>query len=116
MQEHPTEQRKQRSLSQNAALHLYCSRLADALNDAGFDMRSFPWKEGIDIPWNQAMVKEFLWKPVMEVMTGKHSTTEMNTVDPSEIYDVVDRHISQVTGVHVEFPSEETLSEEQRER
>ena len=32
---------KQRSQTQNAALHLFCSQLADALNDAGFDFRVF---------------------------------------------------------------------------
>lgn len=107
--------RKQRTLSQNAALHKYCELLAEALNDAGFDMRSFPWKEGVDIPWNKDMVKEYLWKPVMEVMTGKHSTTEMNTVDPSEIYEVVNRHIAQTTGVQVDWPSEESLMYETEE-
>ena len=41
-------------------------------------------------------------------MTGKHSTTELNTVDPSEIYEVLNRHLGERLGVHVEWPSEET--------
>ena len=110
----PEPNRKQRTPQQNAAFWLYCTRLAEALNEAGFDMRSFPWKEGIDIPWNKQMVHDFLWIPVQEVMTTKESTTELNTVDVNEIYEVVNRHIAQTTGVSVEWPSEESLSEGQR--
>ena len=98
--------RKKRTPPQNNALHLYCELLAQALNDAGFDMKR-TLKHDVEIPWNKDMVKEHIWKPVQESMTGKKSTTEMNTVDPSEIYEVVSRYLGQRTGVYVPWPSNE---------
>ena len=100
------ENRKPRTLSQNAALHLYYRMLAEALNDAGLDARK-TLKPEIEIPWTPEMIKDLLWRPIQEAMTGKHSTTELNTVDPSEIYQVLDRHLGEKFGLHVPFPSHE---------
>ena len=100
------ENRKPRTLSQNAALHLYYRMLAEALNDAGLDARK-TLKPEIEIPWTPEMIKDLLWRPIQEAMTGKHSTTELNTVDPSEIYQVLDRHLGEKFGLHVPFPSYE---------
>ena len=55
---------KQRTTTQNKALHVYCGLVADALNDAGFDMRRFI-KPEIDIPWSMVSVKEHLWKVII---------------------------------------------------
>ena len=98
--------RKQRTLQQNKALHKFCELLADALNDAGYDMKK-TLKPGVDIPWTKDMIKEHIWRPVMKAMEGVESTTEMNTVDPSEIYEVVNRHMAEKFGVHVSWPSNE---------
>ena len=95
--------RKQRTGRQNRCLHLFCEQLAVALNDAGWDMKK-TLKPGVDIPWTKTSVKEFLWRPIQEAMTGKRSTTEMNTVDPSEIYEVLSRHMGEKLGVHVAWP------------
>ena len=100
------ENRKPRTLSQNAALHLYYRMLAEALNDAGLDARK-TLKPEIEIPWTPEMIKDLLWRPIQEAMTGKHSTTELNTVDPSEIYQVLDRHLGEKFSLHVPFPSYE---------
>jgi hypothetical protein len=97
-----------RTLTQNKALHLYCQMLAGALNDAGFDMRR-TLKQDVDIPWNKSSVKEFLWKPIQKAMTGKGSTTELTTVEPSEVYETLNRHIAEKFGISVEWPSLETL-------
>ena len=101
-----TKEDQQRTVLQNKALHKYFELLATALNDAGWDMKK-TLKQEVDIPWTKEMVKEHLWRPIQEIMLAKHSTTEMNTKDPSEIYAVLDRHLSSKTGVHVEFPKDE---------
>lgn len=98
--------RKQRTPTQSAALHLYLERLAEALNDAGYDMKK-TLKPGVDIPWTKEMAKEFLWKPIQEAMTGKSSTTELNTCEPSDIHLVLSRHIGEKFGVYVSWPSHE---------
>ena len=106
--------RKQRTLLQNKSLHVYFDQLAAALNDAGWEMKKVLEEKAVDIPWSGVRVKEVLWRPIQEALTGKHSTTEINTVDPTEIYAVLDRHLSEKFGVHVEWPCEETMAESQR--
>lgn len=97
---------KQRTLQQNKALWKYCELLAEALNGAGLDMKK-TLKPDVDIPWNKDSVREHLWRPIQIAMTGKHSTTELDTVEPSQIHAVLDLHLSQKFGLTVPFPSEE---------
>lgn len=99
-----TKEEQQRTIQQNKAMHKYFELLAKALNDAGYDMKK-TLKQEVEIPWTKEMVKEHLWRPIQEIMLAKHSTTEMDTKGPSEIYAVLDRHLSSKTGVHVEFPT-----------
>lgn len=96
--------RKQRTDQQNKSLHLFCEMLADALNDSGYDMKK-TLKQDIEIPWNKDRVKEFIWRPVQKAMIGEESTTNMNTVDPSEIYETINRHMGEKFGIHVDWPS-----------
>ena len=101
---------KQRTLTQNNALHLYFDMLAEALNDAGLDMRK-TLKHDIEIPWTRENVKNHLWRPIQKALTEKHSTTELDRIEPSQIYEVLNRHLADKFKVHVPFPSEETQSE-----
>jgi hypothetical protein len=101
------KEKKQRSGPQNRSLHKYCTLLADALNNAGLDMKK-TLKPEIDIPWTCENVKDHLYKPILKALTGKKSTRDMNTVEPSEVYDVLNRFISEKHGVSVEWPSEES--------
>lgn len=94
----------QRTIQQNKSLHLYCEMLAEALNEAGLDMRVV-LKPEVDIPWTKESVKEHLYKPILKIMLDKDSTTEMDTVNPSEVYQVLDRHLAEKFGVSVEWPS-----------
>tara|TARA_Y100001951_G_scaffold105178_1_gene120470 strand:+ start:2463 stop:2885 length:423 start_codon:yes stop_codon:yes gene_type:complete len=89
---------KQRSLTQNAAMHLWFGWMAETLNDAGYDMRR-TLKHDADMPWSPATVKEFLWRPIQQALTQKRSTTEITTVEPTEIYDVLCRHLGEKLGV-----------------
>ena len=102
------QKRKRRTNQQNRALHLFCKNTATVLNDAGYSVAK-TLRHDVEIPWTAVLVKELLWRVVQEAMTGKHSTTELNTVDPSEIYEVLSRHLGERLGLHVEWPSEETM-------
>lgn len=95
---------KQRTSKQSKALHLYCQLLADALNDAGFDMKTI-LKPTVDIPWTMETVKEFLWRPVQKAYLMKESTTELNTMNPGDVYEILNRHLSEKFGITVEWPS-----------
>lgn len=98
----------ERTGQQNKAIHLYCEMIAKTLNDAGLDMRVV-LKPEVDIPWTKGTVKDFLWRGVQKAYLGKKSTTELTTSDVGEIYDILNRHLSEKFGVLVEFPSKEQL-------
>lgn len=98
---------KPRTIQQNKALHKYCTMLAEALNDAGYEMKAVLAVKQVDVPWDGPKVKEVLWRPIQEAMTGKHSTTELDRMEPSQVYEVLNRHIASNFGVSVPFPSED---------
>lgn len=94
---------KQRTLTQNKALHLYFKLLSDALNDGGYNCFNF-FKEGFAVPWNKELVKELIWKPIQEVMLDEQSTAKANTVDYSKVYDVINAHLIENKNIFVPWP------------
>ena len=97
--------RSKRTVQQNNALHLYFELLANALNDAGFDMKKVIRKE-IDIPWNRMTVKEYIWRPVQKTFLRKNSTTKLDkTKEIDQIYEIVNKTISERCGISIPFPS-----------
>jgi len=87
-----------RTLTQNAALHRWLGLVAKALNEAGCDMKR-TLRHDADISWTAASVKEYLWRPVQEAMTGKGSTADANRVEYGEVEQELSRHIAQRVGV-----------------
>jgi len=106
-----TSSEKHRTLQQNKALHKYLAELAEALNDAGLDMKAV-LKPGVSIPWTMEMAKEHIWKPVQNIMLDKDSTTELSTTDVDAIYQVISRHMAEKFGVSVAFPDRFSMAEE----
>ena len=97
---------KQRTFTQNAALHVYLQLLADELNDAGLDMKK-TLKAEVDIPWTMQSVKDFLWRPIQKLLTEKESTTKPTTKDYIYIYEVLSRHLVDKFGVNVSWPNKD---------
>jgi hypothetical protein len=89
---------RQRTMTQNKALHLWFEFLAETLNDAGYDMRK-TLREGAEIPWTGSAVKEYLWKPVQEALQGKQSTAEANRVEYTEVREALTEHLYNRLGV-----------------
>ena len=89
---------KQRTLTQNKALHLFLTLLANVLNDAGYDMRR-TLKHDAEIPWSPETAKEFLWRPIQKALTKKESTTEITTIEPTIIHETLCRHLGQKLGI-----------------
>ena len=98
--------RKKRTLTQNKALWAFFENLAETLNGAGYDMKK-TLKHDIEIPWTKQSVHDHLWVPIQNAMIGKSSTKEMDTVDPSDIYEVLNRHLGEKIGIFVKWPSQE---------
>ena len=103
----PIDKENPRSLTQNKCIHLWCGRTAEALNDAGLEQRKFfeSARSGFDVPWTTPTVKENLYKPVLKAISNKASTTEMNTVEPSKVVEILNRKFCE-SGVPLPaFPS-----------
>jgi predicted GTPase len=98
---------KQRTPDQNDSLHLFCTQVADALNDSGYDVQEVI-KHQMDVPWNMFLVKELIWRRPQEKYLGKKSTTKLSVNEVTKIYDIVNRYLSRF-GIHVPFPSEEEM-------
>ncbi len=103
----PPKPVKDRTLQQNKALHLYFRLVAEALNEAGLDIRAV-LKPEVEIPWSPGAVKEFLWRPVQKILLQKESTRSLTTSDIDKVYDVVNAHLAK-HGIHEPFPSIEQL-------
>ena len=99
---------KQRTTSQNKSIHLLFRHLADQLNEAGLDVRT-TLKEDVEIPWNEKLVKEIIFKGVLKAYTGKDSTTQMTTKEVGQIFEIMARHLSQRFGLVLDFPNLESL-------
>lgn len=89
---------RQRTLTQNAALHLWLEWLAQRLNDAGLDMRRVI-KADVSIPWTKESAKEYLWRPIQRAMTNKSSTVDAERPEYAEVQAVLCRHLGEKFGV-----------------
>ena len=97
---------KTRTGLQNSSLHLYCTHLSKAFNDAGYDMTKV-LSHHADIPWDLKgfNVKEKVWKPVQQAICQETSTTKASTKDYPQIYETVNRFTASRMGVSVDWPS-----------
>jgi len=119
---------KNRSSSQNNAIHLYCRMVAKELNDNSFSayIDSPILKQPMETDWSMEMVKD-LWRTVqvklfpMESLmqdNTKGSTKILNKQQVSEVYDVINRALIEKTSgkVCVPFPSQEYLDAQKENR
>lgn len=95
---------KQRTIRQNAALHLYFTQLSEALNEAGLDQRKV-LKPGVEIPWSPDAVKEQIYRPIMRAQLGKESTADQTVAEIDKVFDTITRHLGERFGIHIPFPS-----------
>jgi len=102
----------QRTVAQNNALHLLFTQLAEELNEKGLDMRQLI-REEVDISWTPYSVKEYLWRPLQKIITGKRSTTKLSkTQEIDTIYKNLNRILIERTKGEVclpPFPSIDSL-------
>lgn len=96
---------RQRTQTQNAALHVFCAQVAEELNEGGFDFRLF-LRAGYPVPFNDFLVKEFLWRPVQKAITGQDSTKKPETHEYAKIYDALNMKLAE-HGIYVPWPCKE---------
>ncbi len=99
-----------RTDQQNKALHLWFRWVADALNEKHYDFRDLR----VEIAATEHLVKELMFKPVMQHTYGKISTTKLEKNEVSVLYDVLNRAFGEKLGINVPFPSEEDVQDAMR--
>ena len=85
---------RQRTDTQNAAIHVFCRLIAEQLNDAGYEMQvdSPVLKSEVEVPWTQDSVKDFIWRKVqMSLFPEKKSTVKLERKEVSEVAEVITR-------------------------
>ena len=80
----------QRTTTQNRALHLYFTLLAEALNEGGLDMKKVLRPE-VDISWNSTTIKEYIWRPIQNAQLLKKSTKDLSTKEIDVVYDTINK-------------------------
>ncbi len=99
-------QKMDRTYRQNRTIHLLFRRMAEALNDAGFEIRH-PMKADLEIPYSEESVKELLYKPIITSYFKVNRSSELNTEQLSESMEILVDAVNRNTGVMVNIPSQE---------
>jgi len=99
---------KLRSDQQRKAIEVFCRTVSEAFNEKDLDMVTV-LQEKLDVPWTQYMVKELIFKKIEFVLFGKVSTTQLEKLQVSEIYDVMNRWLIDKFNISVPFPSDDKL-------
>ena len=92
-----------RTARQNRALHVYLRLLGEALNEAGLDQRKV-LKSEFPIPWTTESAKQNLFSPIMKAMFDIDSTTKLERIQVSQVYDVLNRSFSEKYGISIPVP------------
>ncbi len=108
----PIKDKKKRSISQNAALHLYFKYISDELNDLGMAF-GYDGIKGmrIETPYTETIVKHLVWKPIQIALFGYESTTQLTTQDIDKIIMIFSNYFAE-QGIEISFPSIETYQRE----
>jgi hypothetical protein len=101
-------QKADRTWRQNNTLHLLFRRMAEALNDAGFEI-PHPFKPDLEIPYSEESVKELLYKPIITMYFKVDRSTDLDTEQLSESMTILVDAVNRNTGVYVHRPTGEPV-------
>ncbi len=111
------EESKPKTPKQRRATHLWFTHVAEWLNGAGFDVKTFLekfWASGVGVPWAGVTVKEYLFRPVMEAMTHKKSSEHLTTVELIAVCKVLDAKLLDLLGEEPpDYPSKPRPEDEE---
>jgi hypothetical protein len=88
---------------QGRALYLWFDLIAEAMTEAGYDMRNV-----IKVPLTPTpyLVKEQMWKPIQEKLFGTKSTAELQIDQIDKIQKIMSEAMARSLKIIVPFPSE----------
>lgn len=93
---------KKRTDSQNKSLHLYCTELANELQNTGVPLEVFV--HHIEADYTMEAVKE-VFRAFARAKFHKSSTADLTTKEIQEVYEEMSRHVAQF-GISMAWPSE----------
>ena len=100
--------RANRSNKQNNTLHLLFKRIAESLNESGFEIEH-PFNAEFTIPWTDTAVKTMLYHPIIRAMYDKESSSNLDTAQLSESMSTLVDAVTRNTGVFIPIPALEEL-------
>ncbi len=99
---------KQRTIAQNKAIHLYLQNVAHELQNQGQTLQDVVKKVNmVEITPTTQTLKETLWRPIQEIVVSKKSTTELQTNEVKEIYNIISMFLAKNFEISLPFPSQE---------
>ena len=101
-----TIEKADRTYRQNRTLHLLFRRMAEALNEAGFEIKH-PFKPDLEIPWSEHSVKDLLYRPIITSYFKVERSSLLDTAQLSESMEILVDAVNRNTGVYVPIPSQE---------
>ena len=101
-----TKKNRVRTITQNSALHLLFTHISKALISLSIDYHYTDLFSGeiVYIPYNDYLVKEFIWKPIQKTMFGITSTKELDTPKINAVLEVLQKFFAD-RGIQINFPS-----------
>lgn len=91
-----------RSTAQNSAIHVYCREVASVMEASGMDMKTVI-KDGVPIVPTMHLIKDYMWRPIQKAVTGKESTTKLDTVEVNDVYEQLSRLLAEKYSIDVPF-------------
>lgn len=100
---------KQRTSLQNRSLHKLFNDISNHCIETGLDQKTIVKAlTEYTISASPQFIKE-IWRSIQISLTGKKSTTDLNTKEIDQVYDVFNKFISEITGEHFAFPNIQDL-------
>ena len=99
---------KVRITKQQAAMQVYFREAAKQLNEHGiYQQTTSRFQNGyLEVPWTEDSFKEF-WRSIQITMFNIKSTKDLKSNQVSQIYDAINKGISERIGLHIPFPKKE---------
>lgn len=91
-----------RTNRQGRSIWLYCTLLAEALSEAGLDVRIL-LKEDLEVSWTKDLIMDIYWRTIQKTLFDTDSTRDLKTHQVSLVYEELNRHMSKF-GITVQFP------------
>ena len=86
----------------------------DTIERVSIRLAQISRKLEIEIQWTPENVGDIIWRPIQKALTNTTSTTELTTKQVDEVYEHIAKFLAEKFSLNIPFPSEESLSEEQR--